>query len=56
MSRVEKVLVRCLGLGKEHYFLSVDKVNNRVCKKCQQELDRRRLPPRCTAPIRDQRE
>lgn len=30
-----RVLVRCLGPGVEHEFLSHDRVRNRVCPRCK---------------------
>lgn len=46
------VRVRCLGPGKEHEFLSRDKVTERVCSECRGKLDRfplalRDRPVRC---------
>ncbi len=31
--------VRCLGLGPEHYFMSRDKVNDRICSSCRPKFD-----------------
>ncbi len=36
--KVSGVLVRCLGPGKEHEFLSVDPKTNRICESCQAKV------------------
>jgi hypothetical protein len=33
-----KVVVRCLGFGAEHRFLSSDPTKHRVCDKCQRKM------------------
>jgi hypothetical protein len=32
-------MVRCLGPGEEHTFLSPDPVNRRVCERCAKSMD-----------------
>lgn len=37
---VSKVLVRCLGPGEEHQFLTDNRCGHRICPKCKKVIDR----------------
>lgn len=39
MDKPVPTMVRCLGPGPEHVFLSRDARNNRVCSKCRYKID-----------------
>jgi hypothetical protein len=32
-------MVRCLGIGKEHLFMSIDPTRNRVCSRCAAKME-----------------
>lgn len=41
MTRIAKpraIRVRCLGPGKEHSFMSRDRVRERVCEPCRKKM------------------
>lgn len=37
-------LVRCLGFGPEHVFLSPDRRKVRICQTCRDKQERNRMP------------
>lgn len=37
-SPIGKYLVRCLGPGEEHTFLSTDTASHRLCPKCRDRI------------------
>lgn len=44
-AKLVKVSVRCLGPGKEHTFMSVDKRGRRICPQCTILLDKMTTAP-----------
>ncbi len=39
MDKPVPIMVRCLGPGPEHVFLSRDVRNNRVCSRCRAKIE-----------------
>ena len=52
----KRVLVRCLGGGKEHTFLSEDPCCNRVCTKCMNKITAMHFTLMAESPFRLVRE
>lgn len=46
-----RVLVRCLGPGEEHEFLSHDRVRNRVCPRCRVTI--KEMSTRCSQVMQE---
>lgn len=50
--KAARKLVRCLGLGTDHYFWSSNPVYHRVCERCAQRIENARVSPMAEEPVR----
>lgn len=47
------VQVRCLGVGEDHCFMSIDPKRNRVCGKCSAVLAARQHSPQYCVVVKE---